>query len=95
MSPRTPHLVADALLVGAVIVLWRAVHDAAEGLQHMARTYADHRCSDVVTVTAELRPPSMRQQRVDWHYVAGERLVQPAPMTDPALARSPYTHPGS
>jgi hypothetical protein len=88
---RTATFVAAALVVtGSEWVLWQALRDATNGLHHMARVYAEHRCADV-TVTAELhRVPSLPS--LDrYEYVAGEPLVQPPPMADEALARNPHT----
>jgi hypothetical protein len=83
-------LVADVVLGATVLVLWRALHDAAEGLQHMSNVYADHRCADV-KVTAELHRVPLSPSFERYTYVAGEPLVQPPPMADPVIAKSPIT----
>jgi hypothetical protein len=94
MRLRTATFVAAALIVtGSEWVLWQALRDATNGLHHMARVYADHRCADV-TVTAELhRVPSSPSFELTEHYeyVAGAPLVQPPPMADPVIAKSPIT----
>lgn len=87
MTGRNAFLLGAALVVASSeLVLWRALHDATEGLQHMARTYADHRCS---AGSYLLRPPEVEREL--YEYVPGRRLVQPAPMADPALAHSAHS----
>jgi hypothetical protein len=89
---RTSYLVAFTLAeTGALLVMWQAFRDAAEGLQQMANTYANHRCAPEVTVTAELHRVPLSPSFDYYPYVAGEPLVQPPPMADEALARSPHT----
>lgn len=85
MKLRTSYFVAVAMAeTAALLVMWQAFRDATHGLQHMANVYADHRCADVV-VTAEIGPvPSLPVLDV-YRYVPGAPLVQPVPMTDPAL----------
>jgi hypothetical protein len=91
MRLRTTCFLAAALVVtGSEWVLWQALRDATNGLHHMARVYADHRCADL-TVTAEIQhvPPLPSYDR--YEYVPGRPLVQPPPMGDPAQARNPIT----
>jgi hypothetical protein len=70
---RTATFVAAALVVtGSEWVLWQALRDATNGLHHMARVYAEHRCADV-TVTAELhRVRRCRLWTDRYEYVACE-----------------------
>jgi hypothetical protein len=77
---------------GTLLVLWQAFRDATHAVQHMANVYADHHCAADVTVTAEVHRVSSSLPSLDrYEYVAGEPLVQPPPMQDPAIARNPYT----
>lgn len=87
MTGRNAFLLAAALTAATVdVVLWRALHDATEGLQHMARIQADHRCP---AASYLLRAPEV--ERDLYEYVPGKPLVQPPPMADPAQVRSPIT----
>jgi hypothetical protein len=96
MKLRTSYFVIVAE-TGVLLVIWAAFRDAVNGMQHMSNVIADHRCAADVTVTAELHrvPSSPISYDHYHHYVPGEPLVQPALMTDPALARNPHTLGGS
>lgn len=86
MTGRKALLLGAALVVtGSELVLWRALHDATESLQRMARIYADHRCSQLHTRRPDFAAFEM------YEYTPWEPLVQPPPMADPAIARSPIT----
>jgi hypothetical protein len=84
VTSRTAFLLG-AFVVATVgdLVLYRHVRVSAEINQDLSTRLATHRCP------APVRPDFATTEL--YEYVPGAPLVQPPPMRDPAIAKSPIT----